>query len=71
MRNEKFEGNVELHSETVVKSVAYKDGMYCLTTENGQDFHSKTKPILANGFNGGHKFVAHLFEERGWFSFTY
>ena len=38
--------------------------MYCLTTEDGQDFHSKTKPILANGFNGGHKFVAHLFEER-------
>ena len=37
---------------------------YCLTTEDGQDFHSKTKPILANGFNGGHKFVAHLFEER-------
>ena len=64
MRNEKFEENVELHSETVVKSVAYNDGMYCLTTENGQDFHSKTKPILANGFNGGHKFVAHLFEER-------
>ena len=53
IRNEKSEENVELYSETVVKSVAYNDGMYCLTTENGQDFHSKTKPILANGFNGG------------------
>ena len=64
MRNGNFESNVELYPKTVVKSIVYNDGIYCLTTEDGKDFHSKTKPILANGFNGGHKFVAHLFEER-------
>ena len=64
MRNGNFESNVKLYPKTVVKSIVYNDGIYCLTTEEGKDFHSKRKPILANGFNGGHKFVAHLFEER-------
>lgn len=64
MRNGNFESNVKLYPKTVVKSIVYNDGIYCLTTEGGKDFYSKRKPILANGFNGGHKFVAHLFEER-------
>ena len=64
MRNEKFEANVKLYPETPIKSVVYRDEKYCLTTEDGQNFYSNTKPILANGFNGGHKFVDHLFEQR-------
>lgn len=64
MRNVKFEANVKLFPETPIKSVTYEDGSYCLKTEDDQEFHSSTKPLLANGFNGGHKFVAHLFEQR-------
>ena len=64
MRNEKFEANVELFGETPVKSVVKEDGIYTLTTEDGQAFHSSVKPILANGFKGSHTFVTHLFEQR-------
>ena len=64
MRNEKFQSNVRLFSDTVIESVVYENGIYCLNTEDGRKFNSSTKPILANGFSGGHKFVAHLFEQR-------
>ena len=64
MRNEKFEANVELFGETPAKSVVKEDGIYILTTEDGQVFHSSVKPILANGFKGSHTFVTHLFEQR-------
>ena len=64
MRNEKFEANVELFGETPVKSVVKEEDIYILTTEDDQAFHSPVKPILANGFEGGHSFVTHLFEQR-------
>ena len=64
MSNEKFEANVELFGETPVKSVVKEDGIYTLTTEDGQAFHSSVKPILANGFEGSHTFVTHLFGQR-------
>lgn len=64
MRDEKFGENVELLAETVVNSIVHQDGIYNLTTEGGQVFSSKRKPILANGFDGSHKFVEHLFEQR-------
>ena len=64
MRDEKFGENVELLAETVVNSIVHQDGIYNLTTEDGQVFSSIRKPILANGFDGSHKFVEHLFEQR-------
>ena len=59
-----FVENVELFSETSVSSVVLKNGMYELKTQDGDVFKSKTQPILACGFEGSHKFVSHLFEER-------
>ena len=41
-----------------------REGVYGLTTQDGQTFRSNTQPILANGFDGSHKFVSHLFEQR-------
>jgi len=64
MRNEKFGANVQLFPETSVESVVRNGDVYSLTTEDGQVFSSNTQPILANGFNGSHVFVAHLFEQR-------
>ncbi|DAC07119.1 MAG TPA: monooxygenase, partial [Candidatus Poseidoniales archaeon] len=64
MRHEKFGTNVELFEETGVQSVVHEDGVYTLTTDKGQVFQSATQPILANGFDGSHKFVSHLFEQR-------
>ena len=69
---EEFEENVELFAETKIYSVTQKDGLYEVTTEEGQTYQSKMRPLLATGFSGGHKFVSHLFEERpdGFLSLT-
>ena len=62
--DERFELNVELFAQTPIKSVTFEGGVYEVTTEDGQTFQKKTQPLLASGFDGGHKFVSHLFEER-------
>ena len=64
MRNPNFEENTELHPETIVDSVTLTDGIYEVNTEDGQTFQSKFQPLLAVGFDGSHKFVSHLFEQR-------
>lgn len=64
MRNQKFGDHVDLHPESRVQSISCDEGVYSLTTESGQVFHSNRQPILANGFDGSHKFVSHLFEQR-------
>ncbi|DAC68154.1 MAG TPA: monooxygenase, partial [Candidatus Poseidoniales archaeon] len=56
MRNEKFDNNVELFGETLVEAIVHEEGVYGLTTQDGQTFRSNTQPILANGFDGSHKF---------------
>lgn len=64
IRDNSFIDNVKLYSETTVSSVILNDEGYVLKTQNGQIFKSKTQPILACGFEGSHKFVSHLFEQR-------
>ena len=64
MRNPKFEENTDLYPETIVNSVTLTDGIYEINTEDGQIFQSKVQPLLAAGFDGSHKFVSHLFEQR-------
>ena len=64
MLDEKFESNVELFAQTSISSVDYDKETYKIKTEDGQVFTSKNKPLLASGFNGSHKFVSHLFDER-------
>ena len=64
MRDQRFEENVELFPETLISSVSLTDGIYEITTQDGQTFQSKEQPLLASGFEGSHKFVSHLFEMR-------
>ncbi len=64
MRHEKFQENVELFAETSILSVTFDGTVYELTTDDGQVFQSKTQPLLANGFEGSHKHLEHLFEMR-------
>ena len=64
IRHTKFEKNVELFPETVVSSVTLEGDTYVLATKNGQIFKTKTQPILACGFEGSHRSVSHLFEQR-------
>ncbi len=64
MEHESFGENVELFAETPIKSVSFEGGIYEITTEDGQVFQSEVQPLLASGFDGSHKFVSHLFEQR-------
>ena len=64
MRNSNFENNVRLNPETPVNSVNLIDGKYEVRTKDGQVFNSDSKPLFAGGFDGSHKFVTHLFDER-------
>jgi thioredoxin reductase len=64
MLHPSFEENVELFSETSIKSITFDNDTYELTTEDGRSFKSKVQPLMASGFEGGHKFVDHLFEQR-------
>ena len=64
MLHPSFEENVELFSETTIKSITFDNDTYELTTEDGRSFKSKVQPLMASGYEGGHKFVDHLFEQR-------
>ena len=64
MEHPSFGENVELFAHTIIDSVTFRDGVYELNTQDGQVHQSKEKPLLASGFEGSHKFVSHLFEER-------
>ena len=64
MREYPFEEQVELFPQTPVQSVALRNEMYEVTTEEGQSFKSAVAPLLAGGFEGSHKSISHLFEER-------
>lgn len=64
MREDWFSEFVELFPDTSVTSVTQADGTYEVTVEDGRKFHSKSPPLLAGGFEGSHKLVADLFEER-------
>ncbi len=64
MREYPFEEQVELFPQTPVQSVALRNEMYEVTTEEGQSFKSPLAPLLAGGFEGSHKSISHLFEKR-------
>ena len=59
-----FGERVKLHGETKVIKVEHSDGVFSLLTSDGQTFTSTSPPLLASGFDGSHKFVSHLFEQR-------
>ena len=59
-----FETNVELFGEKSVQSITHDGSTYELKTEDGEVFHSENQPLLANGFDGSHKFISDLFEHR-------
>ncbi|MEM7453635.1 MAG: NAD(P)/FAD-dependent oxidoreductase [Planctomycetota bacterium] len=64
MREDWFADNVELFPRTPIKSVARVEDKYEVTTEDGSRFQSSVPPLLAGGFEGSHKLVADLFEQR-------
>ena len=64
MREHPFEEQVELFPRTPVRCVTLRGDIYEVTTEGGKSFQSRVPPLMAGGFEGSHKSVAHLFEQR-------
>lgn len=65
MRTAAFTEQVQLFPQAPVVSVAQVDGMYNVATMNGFLFQTRVPPLFAGGFEGSHKLVADLFEQRG------
>ncbi|MEP3477742.1 MAG: NAD(P)/FAD-dependent oxidoreductase [Fuerstiella sp.] len=64
MREDWFEEFVDLFPKTSVVSVTVSDDVYEVTAEDGRKFHTRSPPLLAGGFEGSHKLVTDLFEQR-------
>lgn len=64
MESQAFSDRVELFPNTKIKAVDYDGDLYTITTNSGDTHVTKTQPLLAVGFSGGHHFVSHLFEKR-------
>lgn len=64
MRDERFVKHVELYEHTRIKQVKKTDGGYEVITLNNQQFSSPVTPLLATGFEGSHRQIRHLFEQR-------
>jgi putative flavoprotein involved in K+ transport len=64
MREEWFDQQVELFAHTPVASVLQVEGGYEVKALDGRSFYTSTQPLLAGGFEGSHKLVADLFEQR-------
>lgn len=63
-REEWFAEQVELFPHTPIASVTEADGEFEVTALDGRWFPTSTPPLLAGGFEGSHKLVADLFEQR-------
>lgn len=64
MQEPDFIERVELHPDTPIASVSHEDGVYRVTTADGQTFDSAEQPLFAGGFEGSHQLVADLFDKR-------
>lgn len=64
MREPWFKEQVELLANTAVESVEQNNGMYEVLASDGRRFPTPVRPLLAGGFEGSHKLVADLFEQR-------
>ena len=64
MHEQPFVEQVELFPNTTVESVARGDDAYEVTVQDGRRFQTRARPLLAGGFEGSHRLVADLFEQR-------
>ncbi|MFG0296771.1 MAG: NAD(P)/FAD-dependent oxidoreductase [Maioricimonas sp. JB045] len=63
-REDRFQEYVELFPDTRITAVAAFDGGYHVTAADGRQFRTSVPPLLAGGFEGSHRLVSDLFEQR-------
>lgn len=64
MREEYFEDQVELHAHTPIAKVAKTPDGFEVLAFDGRHFNTPVPPLFAGGFEGSHKLVSDLFEQR-------
>ncbi len=64
MHERQFARQVELFPNTAIESVTCSGATYEVTAQDGQRYQTSTPPLLAAGFEGSHRLVADLFEQR-------
>jgi len=64
MQSDAFKKHVELFPRTPITALASICGGFEVTAENGRRFQTSVPPLLAYGFDGSHKLIADLFEQR-------
>ena len=64
MRSPRFARQVELFPHTPIASVTRAQASYEVAALDGRRFRTRVAPLLAGGFDGGHKLVSDLFERR-------
>lgn len=64
MHERAFVNQVELIPNTAIECVTCVDGGYELTAQDGTRYGTSVPPLLASGFEGSHRLVADLFEQR-------
>ena len=64
MHERPFVEQVELIPNTAIECVTRADDVYEVMAQDGRCYHTSVPPLLAAGFEGSHKLVADLFEQR-------
>ncbi|CAM2005686.1 NAD(P)/FAD-dependent oxidoreductase [Acanthopleuribacter pedis] len=64
MNEDIFVEHVRLSPHSEVTSVTRVNGVFEVATLKGDTFKTPVQPLLATGFTGSHKLVAHMFESR-------
>lgn len=62
MREAQDDGRIEIYEDQTVSSVMKKDDTYYVDTREGQQYTTRTSPILATGFKGSTSMISHLFK---------
>lgn len=65
MRSAEFAERVELYPNARVESVTQDGHVFDVATTDGEVLQTPVPPLYAGGFEGSHKFIQHLFEQRG------
>ena len=64
MHERPFAQQVELFPNNAIERVTCTDSKYEVTAQDGQRYYTSVPPLLAGGFEGSHRLVAELFEQR-------
>ncbi|MEM1081960.1 MAG: NAD(P)-binding domain-containing protein, partial [Pseudomonadota bacterium] len=64
MRSPAFGDHVTLHANTIITAITRENDEYVVRALGGVTHRTQAQPLWAGGFDGGHRLVEDLFEQR-------